>query len=88
MHLFERKILLFKQRKRTKHEFHRKTQLNKYLLTDKSMRFNLLRFISQCSITTLTKTMLIISLAACFHVIVILKTVIALYVKLSTVCAN
>ena len=27
-----RKILLFKERKRTKHEFHRKTQLNKYLL--------------------------------------------------------
>ena len=26
------KILLFKERKRTKHEFHRKTQLHKYLL--------------------------------------------------------
>ena len=26
------KILLSKERKRTKHEFHRKTQLNKYLL--------------------------------------------------------
>ena len=26
------KILLFKERKRTKHEFYRKTQLNKYLL--------------------------------------------------------
>ena len=26
------KILLFKERKRTKHEFHRKTRLNKYLL--------------------------------------------------------
>ena len=26
-----RKIILFKERKRTKHEFHRKRQLNKYL---------------------------------------------------------
>ena len=32
MHPVANKILLFKERKRTKHEVHRKTQLNNYLL--------------------------------------------------------
>ena len=38
------KIILFTETKPTKHELHTKTQLNKYSIYDKSMRFMLLHF--------------------------------------------